>query len=361
MLPGAYRRPRQKGGKWYIYWYESRERGAAQLGCFKGATLAEAEAAERAGAAEIAARYAAITRPQLNPGFMMALIRDFERIELPKMAASTQKVWKGHLRQIEEVFGDTSLRAIQQRGARGLIKRWHEGMGAQPRTANYRLTVLVRVFNWGVDEERLNRNPAAGIDRLDEGPGRASIVWTPHELDALIRLCPPHVARGVRLAALTGMRMADVVDLNWNDIEDDVLRRPTSKSRRKQRASIALYPALRELLAECPKVGPKVLTNTRGRPWKSADSFDSSLRPAIDAFRAAGGPPKHFHDLRGTACTLMYRGGLTTRQIALALAWSEREVENRINDYVDLDAAARVMAAAQPQKGFTPSGGDIVS
>lgn len=346
-LPGAYRRPLKKGGRYYIYWYESRERGAEQLGRFSGATLAEAEAAERAGAAEIAARYAELSKPRAHPGFMLSLIRDFETHEFPKLAASTRKVWRGHLAQIEIVFGETSLRAMQRKGARQLIKRWHEGMGAQPRTANYRLTVLARLLNWGVDEERLSRNPAAGIRRLDEGPGRAAITWTPDELADFLKHCPPHVARAVRLAALTGMRMADVIGLEWSQIEDDVIRRPTSKSRRKQRASIALYPALRALLDECGERTGHVIKNSRGEGWKSADSFDSSMRPAIDAFRAAGGADKHFHDLRGTACTFMYLGGLSARQIALALAWGEREVENRINDYVDLDAAARVMAASQ--------------
>lgn len=350
MLPGAYRRPLRKGGKVYIYWYAGRGRGAKRIGRFEGATLAEAEAAEKEGAAAVAELYASLKRPTLNPGFMLALIRDYERLELPKLAATTQKVWKGHLRQIQDVFGDTSLTGMQQKGARSLIKRWHEGMKKQPRTANYRLTVLTRVLSWGVDEERLSQNKAAGIERLDEGPGRAHIVWTPAESASLLRHCTPQVARAVRLAMMTGLRKEDVVSLNWSDIEDDVIRRPTSKSRRKQRASIALYPALRELLAECPKIGPKVITNSRGRPWKNADSFDSSLRPALDA----SGVDKHFHDLRGTAATYMYAGGLKPRQVALALGWSELEAERRINEYVDLDAAARVMAAVSHGSGSSP-------
>lgn len=346
MLPGAYRRPRRKAGKVIIYWYASREPGAPQIARFEGRTLVEAEAAERAGAREAAEAYGAIDRPAQNPGFMLAVLRDFERLALPQMARSTRRVWKGHLARIEAVFGNTSLKAMQATGSRALIKRWHEGMKAKPRTANYRLTVLARVLSWAVDEERMKRNPAAGIERLDEGPGRAAIVWTPAELGQFLKHCKPHVARAVRLASLTGMRIADVVDLNWSDIEADVIRRPTSKSRRKQRASIALYPALKQLLEECPKAGPKVITNTRGAPWKNADALDSSMRPAIRAYRKAGGAPKHFHDLRGTACTHMYLGGLTYRQISLALAWSEDEVRNRINDYVDLDAAARALAAA---------------
>lgn len=344
MLPGAHRViRRKKNGRTYIYLYAWRGRDAPQLGAFSGASLAEAEAKERLAAADIAASWASLQKPISNPGFMSGLIADFREHEIPKMAKTTQKVWRGHLDVIEDVFGATSLRAMQKRGARTLIKRWHESMGAQPRTANYRLTVLVRVLNWGVDEERLDRNPATAITRLDEGPGRASITWTQDELKQLLSHCKPPVARAVRLAALTGLRLTDVVQLNWSEVEADVIARPTSKSRRKQRASIPLYPELRALLAECPRIGPKVITNSRGKPWKDGDSFDSSLRPALNKVRDAGND-KHFHDLRGTAATAMFCGGLTVRQIGLALGWSESETEKRLHDYVDLDAAQRALS-----------------
>jgi len=67
MLPGAYRRPRRKGGKVYLYWYASREPGAPQIARFEGRTLAEAEAAERAGAAQVAEAYGAIDRRRKIP------------------------------------------------------------------------------------------------------------------------------------------------------------------------------------------------------------------------------------------------------------------------------------------------------
>lgn len=64
-------------------------------------------------------------------------------------------------------------------------------------------------MSWGVDEGRLQRNPATGIERLDKGLGRAAITWSADEL-ASLRLCTPHGARGVHLAALTGMRLSDL-------------------------------------------------------------------------------------------------------------------------------------------------------
>lgn len=337
MLPGAHRVVIRKSGKTRIYWYAGRERGAPSLGIFSAPTLAEAEALQRAAAKEIAERYASFARPQLAPGYMSSLIADFRKDALPALAASTRKVWGGHIDAIDAVFGATSLRGMQRRGARTIIKRWHETMRATPRTANYRLTVLSRILSWGVDEERLERNPAARIARLDEGPGRAAIVWKPAELDRLLGHCSHEVARAVRLAALTGLRLGDVVDLNWSEVEGGFIDRRTRKSNRRQRVVIPIYPDLRALLDECPKIGPKVITNSRGKPWKNGDAFDSSLRPAL----TAAGVGKHFHDLRGTAATRMRAAGLSIPQIAAAMGWSDTEAERIVPRYVDLAAVAR--------------------
>lgn len=349
MLPGAHRTVIRARGVVYVYWRAWRGRDAPLIGSFKGRNDEEVAALEKAAEPKIAEAYGAAKTTGHVPGFMASLIADYRKAAFPLLAPATQKVWRGHIDHIQEVFGETSLKAMQQKGARGLIKRWHlgvslpdaKGVPTRARTANIRLTVLSRILSFGVDEELLERNAAAGIRRLDEGPGRASIIWTEAELAALLAQCSPHVARAVRLAALTGLRMADVVALNWSEVEEHAIVRPTSKSRRKQRASIPIYPALADLLAEFPKLGPKVVTNSRGRPWKSADAFDSSLRPALRAC----GVDKHFHDLRGTAATIMFRGGLEARAIALALGWSEREVQDRLNDYVDGAAAARAFGA----------------
>jgi integrase len=374
LLPKAYRRPKKNAGGFTIYWYAYRGREAPILKQFDGATREDAEAAELAGFAALATAYTDNRKPRLNPSFMRALIRDFERLKLPETAPSTQKVWKGHLREIEAFFGDTSLTAMQARPdengvcvgptAKQVIIAWHKKQAVwdpkakayrHPRTANIRLTVLARVLSWAVYEQRILYNEAAEIKRLDEGPGRASITWSPEDLEAFLWHCPPPVERAVRMAALTGLRLEDVVKLTWDQVEKDVIRRPTSKSRRKQLAAIPIYPALRKLLEECraacPQVGDgRVLVNTRRKGWKTADAFDSSMRPSIDAFRAAGGPDNHFHDLRGNAATAMFIGGVSMRQIGLVMGWTDDEVPNRLNDYVDLDAASRAMAAAAGAK-----------
>ena len=45
----------------------------------------------------------------------------------------------------------------------------------------------------------------------------------------------------------------------------------------------------------------------------------------------------HFHDLRGTFATHLYRCNLTLREIADCLGWSEKRVERIIDKYVRRD------------------------
>lgn len=313
MLPGAHRAPRAKPGSYHIYWRTHRGRDATTFWSCSAKTRAEAEAIEAAEVATIAERYALIAHRQPSArGFVARLIEDFKASDDWKaFAPRTQIEWTRHLDEIKDVFGATSLAAIQRRGSRKLIKAWHSSMSATPRKANIALTVLVRLFEFGIDEEDLDRNPALKISRLDEGEGRASIVWTPEDmrrlLDVRIRERPgralpnagePMLGKNrrnaLRLALLTGLRREDLVRLRWDEVyldgPDPMIRRTTLKSRKKKRvAYINIGPDLRALLLEMKppadaKVKPMtVVVNEEGKPYSNPQSFSNSLRNALEA------------------------------------------------------------------------------
>jgi integrase len=56
-------------------------------------------------------------------------------------------------------------------------------------------------------------------------------------------------------------------------------------------------------------------------------------------------PDLHFHDLRGTAATKFYIGGLSVRVIAEVMAWEEETVEKIIRRYVGRQAATKALIA----------------
>ena len=318
MLPGAHRVPKLNANGWAIYWYAYR--GGPQIAKCEGLTLADAEAAEREQAGQIALAYAESRKSLPLRGFVSGLIADFKGSpDWQGVRQSTRDLWSPHLDAIDDVFGGTSLKGIQQRGVRKLIREWHIGMGHQPRKANTALTVLVRLLEYGVDMEELNRNPARGLPKLSEGDGRATVVWSPEDVEAILKHAQPAMARSIRLAYLTGLRREDLVKLRWNEIADDMIVRPTLKSNLKRVARIPIQGELKALLDEFPRKGVQVVTGERGKPYKDGDAHASTFTRLRNL---AGLKPRRFHDLRGSRASILFASEMTDRDIENWMAWA---------------------------------------
>lgn len=322
MLPGAHRLvDRRTPGRITIRWYAWRGRGAPELARFEGPTEAEAVDAERAGATALAAAYSEARRPALLRGTVSALIADYKASDhWRRLRESTQTLWSPHLDNIDKVFGPTSLKGIQLRGTRRLIRDWHQGMADRPRTANIALTVLVRVFEHGVDIEDLERNPAKGLARLDEGEGRAGIVWAVDDLARVCAKAPDHVARALKIAHLTGLRRGDLVGLTWAEVDEKakMIRRRTLKSGGARTARVPITPEIAAVLKSCPRKAVQVLTDGQGRPWQGP-AFSKAVRRAMADAKITG---LHLHDLRGTRCSIDIAKGLTDAELEAKFGWA---------------------------------------
>lgn len=320
MLPGAHRLvDRRARSRIVIRWYAYR--GGPLIARFEGATEAEAEAAERADAHAIAAAYAEARKPDIPRGTVSALIADYKAsIHWQGLRASTRTLWAPHLDTIDKVFGPTSLKAIQQTGSRKLIRDWHAGMADRPRTANIALTVLIRLLEHGVDIEEITRNPAKGLSKLDEGDGRAGIVWSADDMARVLAASPAPLQRALQLAWLTGLRRGDLIGLTWGEVDEaaQMIRRPTLKSGGKRIARIPITPEIAALLAECPRKAVQVLTDSRGRPWQGP-SLSKRLRRAM---KDAGVSGLHLHDMRGTRASLDIAAGITDAELEAKFGWA---------------------------------------
>lgn len=179
-----------------------------------------------------------------------------------------------------------------------------------PRKADYALTVLTRMFNWALDEERMYRNPASGIARLNKTATRSEITWTQGEIDALCAAADPHFANIIRFLYLTGMRRGDVIRVTWNDVDRQagLIRRATSKSNKRHTARIPITPELTTGLDALPRTAVTVITNQHGKPYISADSVSSTFIALRNKLGIEG---KRLHDLRGTRVTLDFADGMT--------------------------------------------------
>jgi integrase len=254
------------------------------------------------------------------------------------LAATTRQGWAPWLKTIADHFGDLSIRQFNRPlKIRRIIIKWRAAYASTPRTADFGMQVLSRVISYGVDPLGLiETNPCAGIKHLYKGRSRAEIIWTDEDIRHLRKTCSPEIAYGIELAALTGLRLSDLVAVRWLDVQRNAIVIGTGKSNLRIEVVVPLYRELRELLARIPRRAPEILTNSKGRRW-TASGFESSFQSA-KKLAWPQGRDLHLHDLRGTAATKFYLAGFPEREIAEILGWEEEAVKKIIRRYVSRHA-----------------------
>lgn len=244
------------------------------------------------------------------------------------LAPKTRRDWSPWLDRIQEHFGNLRLEQFDRPAMRPVIDAWRKRFKKTPRAADMGLQVMSRLLAFGVDEGRLSTNIVAGMERLYRND-RSHVIWTEDDLAELEKVAAPEIMHAARLAVFTGLRQGDLLRLSWSHVRDNAIEVRTAKTGKT--ALIPLHGQLRAFLDALPRRATTILTTTEGRPWRTG--FGASWGRAV---RKAG-IDKHFHDLRGTAATVFYLAGLTVREIAEVMAWSEDHVEALINRYVKRD------------------------
>lgn len=270
--------------------------------------------------------------------------------EFKGLADTTKRVWGRWFDPIRDEFGALSTRQFDRPHVRVDIKRWRNKWKDKPRTADTGKQVLSRILSFAVAEGGLGSNPCEGVPNLYEA-NRADIIWESADLALLCEHASKEVGQAARLAALTGLRQADLLKLSWSHVGAHAIEIKTGKSRGRRTATAPITDDVRQLLADIPRRSTRVLTNSDGNPWKG---FGSSWNKAMKLCGLAE-RDLHFHDLRGTAATNLYRANFTIREIAETLAWSEDKVERLIDRYVKRDEIMldRIRRLEGSKKGFT--------
>jgi len=250
------------------------------------------------------------------------------------LSDKTKKNWRPWLDRIQEEFGDLRLGQFDRPQITPDIKAWRDGWKATPRTADVALTVFSRMLAFGRAEGKLSYNPVTPIARLYKGD-RSEIIWTDDDIDLLGRTASQEIMWAVRLAMCTGLRQGDLLKLGWSHVGSTYIEVRTGKT--GSTALIPIHAELRALLATIPKRATTILTSSDKVPWKTG--FGASWNKAVT--KAA--IDKHFHDLRGTAATRLFRAGLKPREIAGVMGWAEAHVEALIDKYVKRDEVMKDM------------------
>lgn len=288
------------------------------------------------------------------------VIREWQRSpDWKRLEPSTRKTWTGHLDLIEAKWGEFPFTVWNDSRMAAKVVRWRDERADTPRTADIGVTVLRALLKWARLNGFVALNVAQDIPQIAQSANREEIIWSDEDIERFtakaIELERPHIVDGLRLAAITGLRRADLVSLTFDHVgEFAVSKVALKKSRgRRRKATIPMTPQLQDLLDELrtrhrAEGVNTVLVNSFGRPW-SGDGFGGSFNRIRDAANIVhkddDGPDrlKHLHDVRGTFCTfLITEVELTDEQAGEILAWSPKRVSRIRRVYVD---DARVVVA----------------
>lgn len=250
------------------------------------------------------------------------------------------------------------------------VDGFHKGLADRPYRANRALALLSKAFNlseiWGWRPD--GSNPCRHVKKYPEKKRKRFL--SPSELASLgeaLRLAEsgelvdddgnrvpvwPYAVPAVRLLILTGARMSEILELEWDwiDFENARINLPDSKTGEKP---IHLGAAALEVLNGIPRVegNPYVIVGA-----KEGGHFVNLKDPWGAIRKAAGLDDVRIHDLRHSFASVGASGGMSLPIIGALLGHTQATTTQRYAHLADdpLKAAAseisgKVAAAMKPK------------
>lgn len=281
-------------------------------------------------------------------GTFNGFVRDYTTsIEFDeKLSPSTQREYKRMLTKAEAEFGDMPAQALEDPRVRKDFLDWREKVArlSGEREADNRLSAISAMLTWCVDRGKLTTNSLKGFKRLYHSD-RSEIIWLPEHVAAFMRVASIEMQRALIIALHTGQRQEDILRLPWSAYNGSSIVLRQGKARRgKKLAPIVEIPctaALRRMLDGMERTSPLVLTTPTRRAFTKryfSDRWKEAMVAAglqtITLPGLAEPVSLHFHDLRGTAVTLLSEAGCTPQQIATITGHSLKTVHRILERYL---------------------------
>lgn len=268
---------------------------------------------------------------------------------LNEYAKPNKKSWKKDeqllSREISPLFGSLKAAELTRAELRSVLKAI---ASKTPVQANRVLAVVRGMYNWAMDEELVETNPAARMKRpggTEEGKDRAldsdeiKRFWT--SLDKTISNELHRIA--MKLILLTGQRPGEVTRAAWAEIDTDGGVWIIPKERTKNGKADHRVPLTDMVLAELDRL--KEISGTTEWLFPQAGGkkplYDSTLPASLRKALAAGSEkekhPLHGmlrftpHDLRRTCATQLGELDFLDEEISLLLNHSRAGITARYN------------------------------
>ncbi len=211
---------------------------------------------------------------------------------------------------------------------------------ALPRQADATLGVLRIILEWGRNRGITSHNHATRPRKVYKAD-RSDKIWLGEHLDAFRAVASSEMRLALELALWTGQRQGDLLKPSWTAYKDG--RLAFRQGKRKRKVDMRLIGSLRSLLDAQPRRATTILTTPTGKPWGKVH-FQHHWRKAT---LAAGLDGLHFHDIRGTTCTMVATAQCTPSEMAAMLGGTVKTVNEMLDRYQAMTAAQSDFAVAK--------------
>lgn len=242
----------------------------------------------------------AYTRPA---GTMPALIEMALEAKRQHVKPGTFRLYEGVGRKLSEILAEFSPEQVTPRD----IVQIRMSMAHTPGMANHTLSVLRIVFQYALEQQLIDRNPAVGVPRIRQD--ERDRLLTLDEYRRIYAKANPKLQVVMDLCFLTGQRIGDVLAIRYTDITDEGIAFRQAKTGAK--LLVTWTPELRAAVARAKALHGNVKAFTllhghKGKPptyWAVRDAWDRAVA-------AAGVPDAHIHDIRAMSATAADQAGI---------------------------------------------------
>jgi integrase len=291
-----------------------------------------------------------VQNTKANPGTLRELVEGYYQCSAYRNLADRTR----HVRrQILDRFcayrnaGDQPYAALEARH----LMHWRDTLTDRPEAANGTIKALRQVFNYAIEYELHDRNPAALVKNLPS-KGDGHIAWTEEDVENFEAVHPiGSMARlALALALFTGQRKGDLIRLGRQHIkvhngrEGLEFTQQKNKKRKPVKLWVPIAPELREIIDASPTGDLAFIQTSFGHPF-SEGGFGNRFRKWCND---AGLEGLSVHGLRKTAANVLAEVGCTDREImSITGHTTSKEVSRYTRQAKQKVRAANAMAKYQ--------------
>ncbi len=208
-------------------------------------------------------------------------------------------------------FGIKTLTSIRTKDI-STFKQKRKQSGASGETLNKELGLMKAAFNIAVKEwEWVKENPVCKVKMEKKPEGRVRYLQD-EEFERLFQSCEPWLRPIVIVARYTGLRMANVLNLKWDQI--NLFRREILIENEAMKNDEAIGIPVCDTLFECLKgLQSYKVRNIEGKVFDYPYGFKAFQRRVQRAFKMAcekvGIENFRWHDLRHDFASMLVQGG----------------------------------------------------